>query len=147
VSDGPPTPGQALYGPRVRCEDDDVTTRPIAATVVAAIVLTLLAGCAHGPSDADLKSACEHEVGKAVVDEWRANYGDAPWDVIEVASTAVKKGAESNAEVSVFYVSGTASVRPDHRNKVTEPVRWSCFSQYRADDRKVHAAIRSVSFR
>jgi hypothetical protein len=124
-----------------------VTTRPLAATFVAAIALTLLAGCAHGPGDGDLKSACEREVGKAVVSEWRTTYGDAPWDVVDVAATGVKKGSESNAEVAVFYVSGTASVRPDHRNKMTEPLRWSCFSQYRTDDHKVHAAIRSVSFR
>lgn len=112
--------------------------------VALTVTLTgvLLTGCAQGPSENDYKSACEAKVSAGVTHWWVDQYGEAPWDVVDVTSMSAKEGTESTSSNPVFYVSGSASVQPTAK-KVTEPIRWSCFSQ--APNGEVFAAIRSVA--
>lgn len=116
----------------------------VTVVVTTALACTLLAGCSQSPSENDYKSACEAKVSQAVVSWWEDQYGEAPWDVVDAESISVKRGPESE---TVYYVSGSASVRPDHRNTTTEPIRWSCFAQPGGGGERVSAAIRSVSAR
>lgn len=113
----------------------------IAAVLTVTLTGLLLTGCAaQGPSEDDYKSACEAKVSAGVTHWWEDQYGESPWDVVDAKSISVKRGTEAE---TAYYVSGSATVRPDHRNTTTEPIRWSCFAQ--PSDGNVSAAIRSVS--
>jgi hypothetical protein len=119
--------------------------KKILPTVALSVVATIaLAGCASN-NDAAVKDACQDKVSPAVVAQWETNHADAPFDVFDAHSTKVTKGSESTSDVSVFYVSGTATLHADHRDAKHTTVHWSCFAQYQNSDAgDVSAAMRAV---
>jgi hypothetical protein len=120
--------------------------RPIAAALVVAAASVLVTGCSQSSDYKAFKTACESQVGPAVVAEWQKAHDDsAPWNVTRIVSTKAKEGSESSSESKVVYVSGTAAVAVDESGDDARKVSWSCFSQRPEGSTTVSAAVRSVT--
>jgi cytochrome c556 len=118
--------------------------KKLAFAAIAVVAAAILTGCT--PSNDDVKSACEDKVSQAAVGEWTTAHDEAPWEVVDVKSTDISTNSQSDDEVSVFDVTGTAVLHEDESGSKAVKVSWKCFSQYRNDDKQIAAAISDVSF-
>jgi ABC-type glycerol-3-phosphate transport system substrate-binding protein len=116
-----------------------------AVIVVAGAAALCLAGCSSKPSDSDVQAACVDKVSTAVVKEWEDTHNSNVWDVKDAKGTSVQTNSQSDAEVNVYDVAGTAVVEINESGSKTAKASWTCFAQYRNDDKRVSAAINGVT--
>lgn len=118
--------------------------RGAAIVAIAAVAAVLLTACS-APGDSDIKSACEDTVQKSVVKHMRDAGRDNPWDVTKVKSTEISPNSQSDDEVKVFDVAGTAQVNTNESGSDHFTATWTCFAQYRTDDKRVLASVNRMN--